>query len=66
MQVTENILYGAEASDQALDVYLPEGEARDVFVYFHGGGLERGDKKSTARVIAPYLTVRGVAWISAV
>ena len=65
MRVTENISYGAESSARALDVYLPEKNVRSVFVYFHGGGLEKGDKASTASVIAPYLTERGVAVISA-
>jgi len=28
----------------ALDVYAPEGKSCPVFIYFHGGGLEHGDK----------------------
>ena len=27
-----------------LDAYLPEGKELPIIVYFHGGGLEGGDK----------------------
>ena len=46
-----------------LDIYLPEGEQKAAFVYFHGGGLEAGDKKDAA-VFAEYMTERGIAVIS--
>jgi dipeptidyl aminopeptidase/acylaminoacyl peptidase len=58
-----NVAYGS-ISAQMLDIYLPEGDVSSVFVYFHGGGLESGDKKSAA-IFAPYLTERGIAVISA-
>ncbi|MBQ9131154.1 MAG: alpha/beta hydrolase [Clostridia bacterium] len=64
MQVTNDLSYGMGGLAQKLDVYLPEGASRAVFVYFHGGGLERGDK-SGAKVFAPDLTDHGVAVISA-
>ena len=38
MRSVTDIVYNAFG--QKLDVNLPEGEARAVFVYFHGGGLE--------------------------
>ncbi len=48
--------------DVCLDLYLPDSDSFDLFVYFHGGGLERGDKANTAvGLFAPYLTERGVA-----
>ena len=62
MKTIENIRY---ANKQCLDLYLPEGERFDLFVYFHGGGLEKGDKGGTAtRLAAPYLTANGVAMAS--
>ena len=61
MKRIENIIYGTEA----LDLYLPDEGAFDLFIYFHGGGLEAGDKagKETA-LCAPYLTDNGIALAS--
>lgn len=64
MKTMKQIFYGNQAEAQALDVYLPEEAVEAVFLYFHGGGLERGDK-SRAEVWAPYLTERGIAVVSA-
>ncbi|MBQ4075064.1 MAG: alpha/beta hydrolase [Clostridia bacterium] len=47
----------------ALDIYLPDNEVKAIFIYFHGGGLEAGDKKDAA-VFADYLADRGIALIS--
>lgn len=58
MKTFENIRYG----DEALDLYLPDEGSFDLFIYFHGGGLEKGDKTASATALsAPYLTARGVA-----
>ena len=46
-----------------LDLYLPEEEEFDLFVYFHGGGLERGSRKR-ADIFAKTLAERGVATAS--
>ena len=62
MKVFENLSYGKEEA-QKLDLYLPE-EADTVFVYFHGGGLNRGDKDGS-RFFAPYLAERGIAVVTA-
>lgn len=59
-----NVAYLGEDAAQGLDVYLPDGEVRAVFLYFHGGGIEKGDKQVGAR-FAPYLTERGIAIVSA-
>ena len=59
----KTIRYGPSDS-QCLDLYLPEREQFDVFVYFHGGGLTGGDKVE-ASVFAEYLQSRGIAVISA-
>ena len=64
MKIIRDIPYAEESAAQELDVYMPEGKAEKVFLYFHGGGLERGDKKSGDR-FADYLTERGVAVVSA-
>ncbi len=49
MQILRNVVYGTEAPDsQVLDMYLPDGEVNDLFIYFHGGGLENGDKGKEA------------------
>ena len=63
MKVNRDILYSSFDSCK-LDVYMPEGDIGCVFLYFHGGSLEAGDKRC-AEVFAPYLCERGVAFISA-
>lgn len=47
---------------QVLDVYIPETDSFPVFVYFHGGGLEAGDKN--AKFIKD-LVNKGVGVVSA-
>ena len=46
-----------------LDIYLPECQNFPVFVYFHGGGLERGDK-GTQKVVYQYLADHGLAVVA--
>ena len=46
MRTYFDLLY---AGEQALDLYLPEEEDFDLFIYFHGGGLEKGDKKDASK-----------------
>ena len=65
MKIIRDIPYAEESAAQELDVYMPEGKAEKVFLYFHGGGLERGDKKKSGDRFADYLTERGVAVVSA-
>lgn len=52
---------------QKLDIHLPEGgDSFPVFIYFHGGGFERGDKG--AERLTPfyeYMTAHGVAVVTA-
>lgn len=56
-----NVSYGKEGLDaQKLDLYLPDAESFPLFVYFHGGGLEKGSKSGFAKVAA-WLCERGVA-----
>ena len=56
MQKFKDISYGNEK----LDLYLPENKDFDLFVYFHGGGLERGDKANRPHIFE-YLAACGVA-----
>ena len=53
-----------EAHQLYLDVHLPKAHTFPVLIYFHGGGLERGDK-SRAEVFFESMTNRGIAVVSA-
>ena len=58
-----NINYGTiNHPAQVLDIHLPECEEFPVFVYFHGGSIESGDKDMPC--LAEYLTKRGIALVS--
>lgn len=50
---------------QHLDLYLPDTDSFSLFVYFHGGGLEHGDKAFRNHRFCEYLTARGIAVASA-
>ena len=63
MKVFKNINYG-ELEQQRLDLYIPDSENFTVFVFFHGGGLEGGDK-SEIEIAVPYLVDRDIAVVSA-
>lgn len=67
MKLTEDIKYGEGNSSQLIDLYLPDeiiqGET-PVFVYFHGGGIEKGSRKHMG-VLCEYLTAHGFAVASA-
>jgi len=54
-------------NSRSLDLYLPEGSGFPVFVFFHGGGIERGDKagEACATVLPEYFTSKGIAFASA-
>ena len=50
---------------QLLDLYLPDGEAFPAFVYFHGGGLEKGKRNGEKQIaIANELVQRGICFAS--
>ena len=63
MKTMMDIRYGEDQA-QCLDVYLPEGNSFPVVVYFHGGGLEAGDK-TDQRIVFEYLLQKGIAVVSA-
>ena len=56
MEKFENICYGNEK----LDLYLPENKDFDLFVYFHGGGLVRGNKANRPHIFK-HLASHGMA-----
>lgn len=64
MEIINDIIYGNhDAKSQRLDLYLPENDTADVLIYFHGGGLEAGDKKCSVKF--ERLTCAGKIVISA-
>lgn len=44
MKTVKDVKYG-EFRENYLNIYLPESEKFDLVVWFHGGGLESGDRK---------------------
>jgi len=61
MRSIKNVCY---ANGQLLDIHLPQSDSFPVFIYFHGGGLEAGDKADES-VVFEYLTSKGIAVVSA-
>ena len=64
MKTISDICYSKE-SQQYLDVHLPECGSFPVFVYFHGGGLENGDKAAPRfDAFFKHMTEQGMAVVS--
>lgn len=63
MKAIKDICYG-DCVAQSLDVYLPDMERFPVFVYFHGGGLEHGDKSDPQALFCD-LAAKGIAVVTA-
>lgn len=63
MRVISDIAYG-EHPDHRLDLYLPEQEEFDLFIYFHGGGLEHGTKGGKYGLVTECLAKHGMAGAS--
>ena len=65
MKVLSDVCYSNMRHErQKLNIYLPESEEFNAFVYFHGGGFEMGDRKE-AEYFANYLAERNIATVSA-
>lgn len=65
MKLIKDICYGKYDFDRRkLDIYLPDEKEFPVFIYFHGGGIEAGDK-DIAEVMATELANSGIAVVSA-
>ncbi len=63
MRTISDICYNEE-TEQYLDIHLPECEEFSVVLYFHGGGLEVGDKAGE-KIFFEYMTSHGIAVVSA-
>lgn len=63
MKTIRDICYNAHK--QYLDIHLPDCNSFPVFLYFHGGGLEEGDKAQRFNLFIEYLTSHGIAVVSA-
>lgn len=65
MKELKDIYYtSAEDVMQSLDVYLPEEKPEAIFLYMHGGGIERGSKEKCGEHVSRYLTGKGIAYVS--
>ncbi len=66
VRIVENLIYQDGAGEAGrLDLYLPQGrDCKALFVYFHGGGLESGDKADDKGVCCE-LAEGGIAVASA-
>ena len=60
MKTCFDLVYGADPKVHVLGLYLPETEQFPVFIYFHGDGLEAGDKPE-AEFFAQQLTEKNIA-----
>ncbi len=64
MRKIENIAYTeADIERQKLDLYLPTNKKFPIFIYFHGGGLESGNKDN--QLFVSCLTENGIAVVCA-
>ena len=64
MKKIKDINYGLfNHPQQTLDIYLPEADEFPVFIYFHGGGLENGDKCGI-QGMGEFLAERNIAFVS--
>lgn len=63
MKTLLNVCYN-KITEQYLDVYLPKTEEFAVVLYFHGGGIEFGDK-SGEKIFFEYMVSQGIAVVSA-
>ena len=63
MRIIEDITYCDDGHPkQMLDLYLPDADEFSVFVFFHGGGLEKGRKGHHS--FTDYLVEKGIGVVS--
>ena len=64
MKTLRDIYYTEDNdAERSLDIYLPDGECKAVFLYIHGGGIEHGKKEDQHRE-GEYLAQCGYTFIS--
>ena len=59
MRKLADLSYGV-SPENVLDLYLPDEDGFDLFLYFHGGGMEAGDKKKE-HMVFEHLAQHGIA-----
>ena len=65
MKVFNDICYCNNGSDRnKLDLYIPDCEEFPVFVHFHGGGIESGDKSCGGKEMGEYLADKGIGFVA--
>ena len=65
MKILKDVFYSdEEISAKSLDASIPDGKTEAVFMYMHGGGLERGDKSRDFEAIAEFLAKKVIAFVS--
>ncbi len=64
MKINENVQYTGEHPLQKMNIFIPDGDVRAAFIYFHGGGLDHGDM-SHSNDWAKFLTDNGIAFFTA-
>jgi len=64
MKIYRDIHYtDTESPAQMLDIYLPDAASFPVLIYFHGGGLEAGDR--SGNIFYKALAQKGIAVVTA-
>ena len=54
MKIIKDIIY-SQFEECKLDLYLPEASEFPVMVFFHGGGMESGDKSLSADIVENFV-----------
>ena len=63
MRVFKDITYKSDDACK-LDLYLPDEDGFETIVWFHGGGLENGDKQQAERFVSAIIDA-GYGFVSA-
>ena len=63
MKTVLDVCYNKKTK-QCLDIYLPDCSEFSVIVFFHGGGLEDGDK-TNQKIFFEYMASQGIAAVGA-
>ena len=61
MRITKDVVYSR--SGMLLDLYAPDRDGYDLVLWFHGGGLESGDRRCEA--LAENAVAHGLGFASA-
>ncbi len=65
MKILKDVSYNENYEACKLDAYLPENQTKETIVYFHGGGIQSGDKgEKQYTEIAESFAKAGYAFVS--